>query len=398
MFIYRLLVFRMPITSVNTVLQEQRRVENIPRVNVGKSQRKIIHCDADCFFVAVEMRDDPSLFGRPVAVGGSADRRGVISTCNYEARAYGVGSAMATATARRLCPDLIVLSGNMEKYKLAASQMRTIFCEYSTLVEPLSLDEAYIDVTGSDACHGSATLIAEEIRQRVKESVGITLSAGVAPNKFLAKIGSDWNKPNGLCVIPPARVDAFVQAMPVDRLFGVGKVTAERLHRMGIQTCGDLRAFSIFQLSERFGSFGSRLYDLSRGIDDRAVKTGRIRKSLSVEHTFPSDLSAIDSCLEQLPDLFHQLTTRLQTLNDQSKGAAYRVNKQFIKIKFNNFQSTTMECIVAGAPRIAIFRELCRESILRGDGLAVRLMGLGVRFQDPACDGAVQLSLFENAI
>ncbi len=388
----------MPITSINTALQEQTVEENVPRIDQGNSQRKIIHCDADCFFVAVEMRDDPSLCGRPVAVGGSADRRGVISTCNYEARAYGVGSAMATATAKRLCPDLLVLSQNMEKYRVAASQMRAIFDEYSDLVEPLSLDEAYIDVTNADTCHGSATLIAEEVRQRVKESVGIILSAGVAPNKFLAKIGSDWNKPNGLCVIPPARVNEFVQMLPVDRLFGVGRVTAERLHRMGIQTCGDLRAFSIYQLSERFGSFGSRLYNLSRGIDDRAVKTGRIRKSLSVEHTFPSDLSTINRCLEQLPDLFHQLTTRLQTLTDQPAGSAYRVNKQFVKIKFNNFQSTTMECVVAGSPRIAVFKELCCESILRGSGLPVRLMGLGVRFQDPANEGAVQLSLFENTI
>ena len=178
-----------------------------------------------------------------------------------------LGLLWATATARRLCPDLIVLSGNMEKYKLAASQMRTIFNEYSTLVEPLSLDEAYIDVTGSDACHGSVqhSLLKKFGSGLKRISRYYVIGQGVAPNKFLAKIGSDWNKPNGLCVIPPARVDAFVQAMPVDRLFGVGKVTAGRLHRMGIQTCGDLRAFSIFQLSERFGSFGSRLYDLSRG-------------------------------------------------------------------------------------------------------------------------------------
>ncbi|MEH6558721.1 MAG: DNA polymerase IV [Oceanicoccus sp.] len=388
----------MPITLINTAQKDPVFVENPPRIISENSQRKIIHCDADCFFVAVEMRDDPSLCGRPVAVGGSTDRRGVISTCNYEARAYGVSSAMATATAKRLCPDLIVLPGNMEKYRVAASQMRVVFSEYSDLVEPLSLDEAYIDVSGSNACQGSATLIAEEIRRRVKETVGITLSAGVAPNKFLAKIGSDWNKPNGLCVIPPARVDEFIKTLPVDRIFGVGRVTAEKLHRMGIQTCGDLRAFSIYQLSERFGSFGSRLYNLSRGIDDRAVKTGRFRKSLSVEHTFPSDLSTINSCLDQLPALFHQLTTRLQALANKPTGAAYRVNKQFVKIKFNNFQSTTMECIVAGAPRIAVFRELCHESIVRGNGLPVRLMGLGVRFQDPATEGAVQLSLFDNTV
>lgn len=381
----------LPQTGNRTLHKDNDSAEPAP-----KTGRKIIHCDADCFFAAIEMRDDPSLRNRPIAVGGSVDRRGVISTCNYEARAYGVRSAMATATAHRLCPDLLVVPGRMERYKEAALQMRDIFYDYSDLVEPLSLDEAFIDVTGSNACKGSATLIAEEIRQRVFETVGITVSAGVAPNKFLAKIGSDWNKPNGICVIPPAKVEDFVQYLPVNKIYGVGKVTAEKMHRMGIQNCGDLRAYNIYELSDRFGSFGPRLYDLSRGIDQRPVKTSRNRKSLSVEHTYAADLPSVQGCLGQLPALFQQLTQRLQELTNSSAASKYRVHKQFVKVKFNNFQSTTMECVTAGSPRIAVFKQLCSDSFQRGDGLPVRLLGLGVRFQDTGIDDPQQLPLFTH--
>jgi DNA polymerase-4 len=200
---------------------------------------------------------------RPVAVGGAIDRRGVISTCNYEARAYGVRSAMVTVTAKRLCPELLVLPHSMDKYKKASQQIRHIFHAYSDLVEPLSLDEAFIDVSHASQCCGSATLIAKEIRRRVFEEVGISVSAGVAPNKFLAKIASDWSKPNGLCVVTPKKVDSFVAHLPVNCIFDVGRVTAEKLHRMGIQTCADVRRYSVFELTEQFGSFGSRLFELS---------------------------------------------------------------------------------------------------------------------------------------
>ncbi len=362
----------------------------------GPVSRKVIHCDADCFFAAIEMRDDPSLCGRPIAVGGAADRRGVISTCNYEARAYGVHSAMATATARRLCPDLLVIPHRMDKYKEAAQQIREIFYDYSDLVEPLSLDEAFIDVSATKSCRGSATLMAEEIRQRVADRVGITVSAGVAPNKFLAKIASDWNKPNGLCVIPPTQVDEFVQQLPVKLLFGVGRVTAEKLHRMNIHTCGDLRAYTIYQLSERFGSFGPRLHELSYGIDQRPVKTSHRRKSLSVEHTYASDLPSVQDCLAQLPALLGKLNQRLSLLDSKPGSAGYQVRKQFVKVKFNDFQSTTMECVAMGIPRMAVFRDLCQQAFQRGAGKPVRLLGLGVRFRDTGLDGAVQLSLFEE--
>ncbi len=364
--------------------------DNLPSMS-DYGSRKIIHCDADCFFAAIEMRDDPSLRGRPIAVGGNADRRGVISTCNYEARAYGVRSAMATATAKRLCPDLLVLPHSMDKYKQAAEQIREIFYDYSESVEPLSLDEAFIDVTESPFCHGSATLMATEIRQRVFETVGITVSAGIAPNKFLAKIGSDWNKPNGMWVVTPAQVDEFVCQLPVARLFGVGRVTADKMHRLGIDTCGDLRRFDVFELSDRFGSFGPRLHQLSYGIDHRPVQISRRRKSLSVEHTYASDLPTITGCVSQLPQLFNKLSERLARL-----GKEYLVSKQFVKVKFNNFQSTTMECVTKGSPRISVFNDLCQQSCLRGDGLPVRLLGLGVRFQEMVSDGGRQLSLFSD--
>jgi DNA polymerase-4 len=350
--------------------------------------RKIIHCDCDCFFAAVEMRDDPLLCDRPIAVGGKAGRRGVIATCNYPARAYGVRSAMATAVAQRLCPDLLVLPGRMEKYREAAQQIRDIFYDYTDLVEPLSLDEAYLDVSESDRCQGSATRMAAEIRQRVKTDVGITISAGVASNKFLAKVGSDWNKPDGLCVITPGQVDDFVKQLPVSRLNGVGRVTAEKLQRMSISTCGDLQQYSDVELTQAFGGFGLRLYELSRGEDSREVKTSRRRKSLSVEHTFVNDLISLESCLQQLPDLFVKFQQRLQPMSGQ-----YRVSKQWVKIKFANFQATTMECLASGTPRLAVFQRLLCDAYQR-QTLPVRLLGVGVRFADEQQGGSLQLPLF----
>ena len=355
------------------------------RMPKAASMRKIIHLDCDCFFAAIEMRDDPSLRQLPIAVGGSSDRRGVIATCNYPARAFGVHSAMATATAMKLCPDLVLVPHNMEKYRLAAGQIREIFSDYSDVIEPLSLDEAFLDVSGVD----NATEIAREICQRVSREVGISISAGVAPNKFVAKIGSDWNKPNGLCVIPPHKLDAFVQQLPVEKLFGVGKVTARHLHRMGVTDCASLRHFSVFELTQQFGSFGQRLYELCRGIDDRPVKSSRRRKSLSVEHTYEADLPSLDGCFSRLPALYDKLCQRLTSMDSD-----YRLKKQFVKIKFSNFQSTTMECLANGKPQMDVFHKLYRESMVRGNGLPIRLLGMGVRFQDADWHSSSQLSLF----
>jgi DNA polymerase-4 len=351
--------------------------------------RKIIHCDADCFYAAVEMRDDPSLRNRPIAVGGSSDRRGVISTCNYEARKFGVHSAMPSSTARRLCPDLILLPHRMDVYKDVSQKMRSIFYDYTELVEPLSLDEAFLDVSESRLHHGSATLIAQEIRQRIKTELGITVSAGIAPNKFLAKVASDWNKPDGQFVIPPSEIDAFIAKLPVKKIYGVGKAMATKLAELAIFTCEDIQRFSIFELSQRFGQMGSRLYHLSRGIDDREVTVNRRRKSLSVENTFSHDLKDVQQCLKEIPLLSQQLVSRLQRVDDD-----YKIVKLFVKIKFSDFTTTTIERS-ASSVVLSELQELCKEAHARTHA-AVRLLGVGVRFIDMREDNAFfQLDLFK---
>jgi len=323
--------------------------------------RKIIHCDADCFFAALEMREDPSLMGKPLAVGGASDRRGVISTCNYEARSYGVRSAMPSAHARRLCPDLIIVPSDFALYREASEQMRAIFHSYTDLVEPLSLDEAFLDVSQCRQYRGSATLIAQDIRRRIEDSLGITVSAGVGPNKFIAKVASDWQKPNGLTVITPEQVAGFIEQLPVKRIFGVGKVTAQKLERLGIKTCGDLQLLSDIELVQRLGSMGLRLYELCRGIDEREVKSVWRRKSLSIEHTYANDLPSLNACLSQLPSLFQQLQARLRRLDKH-----YRVVKGFVKVKFTDFVSTTLESIESGQT-LNDYQQLCSQAWLRGE-------------------------------
>ena len=335
------------------------------------------------------MRDDPSLRDLPIAIGGKSDRRGVVATCNYKAREYGVRSAMPTGQALRLCPDLVVVPGTMSKYRTAAQHIREIFYRYTDKVEPLSLDEAYLDVTDCNECQGSATLIAQEIRQVIAREVGVTASAGVAPNKFLAKVASDLNKPDGQYVITPSEVDAFVVRLDVKRLFGVGKVISDRLRRLGIATCGDLRQRSVVELVEYFGVFGRRLHDLSFGRDDREVKSDSRRKSLSVERTYSDDLVDLPAILRKLPDLLVELRSRLRRVD-----ADYLVIKQVVKIKFHDFTITTVERqVVRGLP-IKAFEELCIQAWERG-GRPVRLIGVGVRFLDTRDEGrAVQLELF----
>jgi DNA polymerase-4 len=351
--------------------------------------RKIIHCDCDCFYAAVEMRDDPSLRGRPLAVGGRADQRGVVATCNYEARKFGVRSAMATAQAIKRCPDLLVMPPAMEKYRAASKQILAIYRDYTDLVEPLSLDEAYLDVTGATHFKGSATLIAQEIRQRIAATVGITASAGVAPNKFLAKIASDWNKPDGLFVIRPHEVDAFVAPLPVEKLFGVGKVTAARLKNLGAHTCADLQQWSLHELQHHFGKFGRRMHDLCRGIDHRAVDAEQERKSVSVEETYVNDLPDLAACMEQLPVLIESLAGRVRRV-----GAEPHVRKLFIKIRFSDFQRTTAEC-TGTALDAAVFARLLDTGFRRGRK-PVRLLGVGVGVQEDS-ERPDQLGLFGAA-
>ena len=348
--------------------------------------RKIIHVDCDCFYAAIEMRDDPSLATRPIAVGGLAERRGVIATCNYEARAYGVRSAMASGHALKLCPDLLILRPRMEAYREASQEIRGIFRTYTDLIEPLSLDEAYLDVTGCEHFSGSATRIAEDIRRRVWQQLRITVSAGVAPNKFLAKIASDWNKPDGLFVITPAQVDAFVRELPVSRLHGVGRVTADKLNKRGIHTCADLRQWKRLELVRDFGSFGERLWSLAHGIDERPVQVDSRRQSVSVENTYERDLPDLAACQERLPELLEQLAKRMARLD-----GSYRPGKPFVKLKFHDFTQTTLEQAGAGL-ELEDYADLLAGAYARGKR-PVRLIGVGVRLIDLR-SGFEQLRLF----
>ncbi|UZN49684.1 DNA polymerase IV [Cupriavidus cauae] len=348
--------------------------------------RKIIHCDCDAFYASVEMRDDPSLRGRPMAVGGSPDRRGVIATCNYEARAYGVRSAMSSAQAVKRCPELLILRPAMDKYKEASRRIFGIYREYTELVEPLSLDEAYLDVSACRQHQGSATRIAEEIRRRVREEVGVTVSAGVGPSKFIAKIASDWNKPDGLFVVRPEAVDAFVAALPVERIHGVGRVTAAKLNRLGVKTCADLRAWTPDLFHRHFGSFGGRLYNLCRGIDERRVSPERERKSISVEETYADDLPDLPACLAELDPLIAQLEARIARA-----GAQHVIHKLTVKLRFSDFRQTTVECR-GQMPDRAVYARLLAEGHARRR-LPVRLLGVGVATSDP---DTAQLDLFRD--
>jgi len=335
-------------------------------------QRKIIHIDMDAFYASVEIRDNPELRGKAIAVGGKADSRGVIATCSYEARKYGVHSAMASAEALRRCPHLILLPGRMSVYKAVSAQIREIFARYSDLVEPLSLDEAYIDVTACSACQGSATLIAERIRAEILAETGLTASAGVAPNKFLAKIASEENKPNGQYVITPDRVAEFVAALPLRKLPGVGPRTAEKLDAMGLHHGRDILPWSPAELTDKFGKFGHSLYHRARGIDERPVQPSRIRKSVGVETTLAHDLRTEAQCATVLNGLLPELKQRLR--GRPFKGVT-------IKLKFHDFQQTT----AAGqADRLGtdILDAILHTAWERSAGRRVRLVGISVNLQE----------------
>lgn len=350
-------------------------------------QRKVIHVDMDCFYAAVEIRDNPALADKPVAVGGSPSHRGVLCTCNYIARKFGIRSAMSTAYALRLCKDLIVLPVNMHKYREVANIIHGIFREFTDLVEPLSLDEAYLEVTDSPHCNGSATLIAKEIRQRIFNEVNLTASAGVAPNKFLAKIASGWKKPDGLFAIRPEDVAAFVKDLPVKKLFGVGKVTAEKLENLGFEICSDFYNVSLSELTSQFGKLGKQLYEQSRGIDNRAVEPNRVRKSLSVEETFTIDIKTHEECLAVITKLYDRLIARLRDANVQLP-----IKNQFIKLKYSDFKQTTIERICEQTPSLfqfeKLFEEICEKSTM-----AIRLLGLGVHFDKDNAQQVIQQSL-----
>ncbi|MGL5701286.1 MAG: DNA polymerase IV, partial [Kluyvera sp.] len=293
--------------------------------------RKIIHIDMDCFFAAVEMRDNPALRDIPVAIGGSRVQRGVISTANYPARKFGVRCAMPTAMALKLCPHLTLLPGRFEAYREASNHIREIFSRYTSLIEPLSLDEAYLDVSDSTHCHGSATLMAQEIRQTIFNELALTASAGVAPVKFLAKIASDLNKPNGQFVLTPADVTAFLQTLPLAKIPGVGKVSAAKLESMGLRTCADVQKSDLAMLLKRFGKFGRVLWERSQGIDEREINNSRQRKSIGVERTLEEDIHDWADCEAIIERLYPELERRLAKVRPD-----LRVARQGVKLKFND--------------------------------------------------------------
>jgi len=345
--------------------------------------RKILHLDMDCFYAAIEVRDHPELAGKAVAVGGARDQRGVLTTCNYEARKFGVHSAMPTFKALQKCPQLIVMPTRFDVYRRESSVIRQILLKFSTRMEPLSLDEAFLDISQHP---GEPSAIAEIIRHLIFQKTSLTASAGVAPNKMLAKIASDWNKPNGQFEIREDQIDAFMVELPVRRLWGIGPKSAERLAKLGVHTCGDLQRYSRFQLFEEFGKFGPELYDLCRGIDTRPVEPDRIRKSLSSERTFSQDLTSPAQCEAKLPELFEDVMTDLQ----QSEYVD-RVRTVFVKIRFADFSRTTVER--AELPlTLESFITLLHEGLSRKTA-HVRLLGLGVRFQEPALEPVQQLDL-----
>ncbi|ART64389.1 DNA polymerase IV [Kushneria marisflavi] len=346
--------------------------------------RKILHADCDCFYAAVEMRDNLALRDVPLAIGGGAENRGVVATCNYPAREYGIHSAMSMAHAQRLCPHLQRLSPDFDKYRQASQQVQNIFNELTPIVEPLSLDEAFLDVTHVERMKGSATWMAQWLKQEVGRRVGITISVGVAPNKFLAKIASDWQKPDGLYTITPDQVIGFLDQLPITKLHGVGPATAKKLEAKGIHTCKELRATELPVLLEEFGKFGVRLHELARGIDERPVRTERERKSISVESTFDRDLPSMTVCQEKIAELVVRLEERL------ARNRYPAINKLFVKIRFDDFSITTME--TAGqTPAIESFLPLFDTAWQRAER-PVRLLGVGVRLVSE--DAQRQLGLF----
>jgi DNA polymerase-4 len=295
--------------------------------------RKIIHIDMDAFYASVEQRDNPELLGKPVAVGGS-EARGVVAAASYEARKFGVRSAMPSVIAKRKCPGLIFVEPRFDAYKAVSLQIRKIFAEYTLIIEPLSLDEAYLDVTENLKGIVSATWIAEEIRERVRAETELTASAGVSYNKFLAKLASDHRKPDGLFVITPEMGPGFVETLPVRKFHGVGPATARKMEQLGIRTGLDLRAQTLEFLQQHFGKAGSYYYWVARGIDERPIRADRVRKSVGAENTFPIDLFTYEAAQDQLRDIIDKVWGYCERSGTRGRTIT-------LKVKFANFRQIT---------------------------------------------------------
>ena len=346
-------------------------------------ERKIIHVDMDYFFAQVEERDNPKLRGKPVAIGGLMNGRGVLSTSNYVARKYGVKAAMPTLMALKLCPQLILVPGNFEKYRKASTEIFEIFQQFTKKIERLSLDEAYLDVTDNTK-YKHAKDIAIEIRRRIYGKTGLTASTGVSYNKLLAKIGSDLYKPNGMAIIPPHNIKEKIINFPIKWIWGAGKVTQEKMNLKGIYTFGDLQQFSKLDLINHFGDFGASLYNYCRGLDHRAVSEGGERKSLSVERTFSEDIKDDKIVLGYLEGAYDEMIERLKKYQER------KVKTILVKIKYHDFRSTTIEASLDKV--FENFKNLYFKR--RGSGGdAIRLIGCGVKFYDTQTKGQLEFYL-----
>ena len=334
--------------------------------------RKIIHIDMDAFYASVEQLDRPELKGKPIAVGGS-EVRGVVSAASYEARKFGVKSAMSGVQAARLCPQLIFVRPRFDRYKEISKQIRAVFLEYTDLVEPLSLDEAYLDVTENKKGNPSATLIAKEIRQKIFEKTGLTASAGISVNKFVAKIASDYNKPNGQKTVNPDEVEAFIEVLDVKKFYGIGKVTAEKMYQLGIYTGLDIKNKTLEYLEQHFGNSGQAFYNLSRGISYSQVKPNRQMKSIGAERTFNENLSSEIYMEERLENIASEIERRIKKYNISGKTIT-------LKIKYSDFtqqtRSKTLPYFIADKSLIfETAKELLYQERLKD---SVRLLGISL--------------------
>ena len=353
--------------------------------------RKIIHIDMDAFFASVEQLDNPELRGKPVAVGGSGERH-VVATASYEARKFGVRSAMPSVTAKRLCPDLIFVRHRFERYHELSQKVFEIFTEYTDVVEPLSIDEAFLDVTCDKKKIGSATLIAREIKKEIKNRTGLTASAGISVNKFLAKIASDIKKPDGLFLIPPEEAEKFIEKLPVEKFYGIGRVTAEKMHKLGIHNGADLKKWDLPSLVRNFGKTGKFYFDIARGIDERPVETESERKSVGTELTYEKDLKTGFEIVAELYKVERELMDRLE-----SAGTAGRTVT--LKIKFSDFRQITRSKTLRHY--IRDFETLHREvtdirKSLNLEGTKIRLLGVSVSNLESDDYEDRQLHLFDE--
>ena len=355
------------------------------------SLRRILHCDMDCFYAAVHIRDDPSLEGSPVVVGGDPSGRGVVAAANYEARTYGIHSALPAAQARRLCPHTVFLKPDFRRYREESQAIFAIYRDYTPIIQTLSLDEAFLDVSEHLGEHGSATAIAVDIRRRVCEERRLTVSVGVGPNKLVAKIASDFDKPDGLTVVRPSGVEAFLAPLPVRRLHGIGPATEKTLHTMGLTTVGDLRRVSVDLLLARFGHWGRTMHDRAWGIDDRSVHSRHVRKSLSTERTFAGNLNKVEEINEILDAMASEVAQGLE----KRRLAASTIT---VKVRYPDFEtptrSHTLPVPTADAATIAA---LARELVRRTDAVhrSVRLLGIGASNLVPG--ELAQLTLFDDS-